>query len=562
MPPSPQPPLLTQDHDVLPDDARNHGEVFTRRWVVEFILDLVGYRNEADLASMVIVEPACGAGAFLIPIVERLLESCRLHGVDVMSFDGAVRAFDLLDSNVELARKAVAQVLVSHGHDIESSEQLARNWVRRGDFLLMEHEPRSADLVVGNPPYIRLEDVPKYLTDAYRRACPSMRGRSDVYIGFIEQGARLLKPGGALGFICADRWMHNEYGSALRDFITSNYAVDSIVTMHDVDAFEDEVSAYPAVVIIRNSPQGVVRVIDAKPGFDSDDARAVAGWTASSDPSFSTRNAEGISVNGWFMGSELWPSGNGARQQLVADLEKRFPALEESAAGTRVGIGVATGCDEVFITRNRDLVEADRMLPLVLARDTGSGTIHWSGTYLVNPWDEGGLVDLHHYPQLRAFLESHESRLRNRHVAKCRPKSWYRTIDRIDPALRVRPKLLLPDIKARSNPVFDPGRLYPHHNLYFIVSDEWDLEVLGGILLSDLANAVIGAYCVKMRGGTYRFQAQYLRRMRVPDPSTIPPSVQQRFVKAFRARDVDTATDLACSLYQVELPLVRSALES
>ena len=58
-----------------PDGA--HGEVFTRRWVVDLILDLVGYRTADDLGASVIVEPACGAGAFLVPIAERLAESCR-----------------------------------------------------------------------------------------------------------------------------------------------------------------------------------------------------------------------------------------------------------------------------------------------------------------------------------------------------------------------------------------------------------------------------------------------------------------------------------------------------
>ena len=106
-------------------------------------------------------------------------------------------------------------------------------------------------------------------------------------------------------------------------------------------------------------------------------------------------------------------------------------------------------------------------------------------------------------------------------MARKRPASWYRTIDRVDPALQARPKLLLPDLKAAAHPVLDTGGFYPHHNLYYVVSDKWDLEVLGGLLLSDIANLFVGAYCVKMRGGTYRFQAQYLRKIRVPTPDAI-----------------------------------------
>jgi hypothetical protein len=75
-------PLLEIDDPLA--DARagqsTHGEVSTRRWVVDFILDFVGYSPEEDLGSRTIVEPACGTGAFLIPIVDRLMASA-LQGV-------------------------------------------------------------------------------------------------------------------------------------------------------------------------------------------------------------------------------------------------------------------------------------------------------------------------------------------------------------------------------------------------------------------------------------------------------------------------------------------------
>ncbi|MDQ3574968.1 MAG: SAM-dependent methyltransferase, partial [Actinomycetota bacterium] len=148
--------------------------------------------------------------------------------------------------------------------------------------------------------------------------------------------------------------------------------------------------------------------------------------------------------------------------------------------------------------------------------------------------------------------------LRGRHVARRRPSMWYRTIDRIDPSLQHRPKLLLPDIKAAIHPVLDWGGLYPHHNLYFVVSTAWDPEVLGGILLSEVANLFVGSYCVKMRGGCYRFQAQYLRRIRLPERQGIQVADQRELASAFSARDREWATAVAMRLYGInELPRVR-----
>ena len=128
-----------------------------------------------------------------------------------------------------------------------------------------------------------------------------------------------------------------------------------------------------------------------------------------------------------------------------------------------------------------------------MARDTAGGEVRWSGVHLVNPWHEGALVSLDDFPQLRAYLVANGQVVRARHVARRNPHSWYRTIDRVEPGLLERPKLLLPDLKAAIHPVLDDGTYHPHHNLYFVTSDGWDLDVLGGLLLSEVANLFIAA---------------------------------------------------------------------
>lgn len=547
--------------EITPDPLVDYGEVFTRRWVVELILDLVGYTADRDLAAQVVVEPSCGTGAFLLPIVDRLIESSTLHGHELRSIGDAVRAFDLLDANAEIARKAVARRLHEAGLSGEEPEEVARSWVTTGDFLLNDHPPGSADYVVGNPPYIRLESVSRPVMEAYRRVCPTMRGRSDIYVGFIERGLDLLKPKGVLGYICSDRWMRNQYGADLRELISGAYAVDTIITMHDVDAFEDHVSAYPAVVVLKNDVQGSATVVEANGGFSKDDATEVAGWAGKRRGRALTAPTFGASrIDHWFGGRDLWPTGSPIQLALVADLETRFSPLEDRRTGTRVGIGVATGCDEVYITTNSDLVEDDRLLPLLQAGDTTTRSADWNGRYLVNPWNGNGLVNLEWHPRLKSYFEANAGRLRARHIAKQRPSQWFRTIDRVDPDLLARPKLVLPDIKAASHPVLDDGRYYPHHNLYFVVSDAWDLEVLGGILLSDVANLFVGAYCVKMRGGCYRFQAQYLRRIRVPDVAAIGSAAGKRLARAFGEGDRDAATAVAARLYGLDPVTVAKAV--
>ncbi|MEV4844302.1 Eco57I restriction-modification methylase domain-containing protein [Micromonospora matsumotoense] len=541
----------------IPAESVEHGEVFTRRWVVDLILDLAGYTPDRDLAALTAVEPACGGGAFLAAMAARVSDSCRKHDRPLRDATRAVHAFDLLTSNVTASRRLVREVLVDEGWPLPEAREVATAWVQQGDYLLDANVPEGVDLVVGNPPYVRLEDVPADRMLAYRAACPAMTGRSDLYVGFFERGLRSLASGGVLAFICADRWMRNQYGRQLRELIADGYSVDVTVNMHDVDAFERQVSAYPAVTVIRRAGQGEAVVVETRRGFGPQDAPGLA--ESMSAPELRPASAARVSsryevarLPHWFTGGESWPAGSPSRLALIEELNDRFPPLEEVTTGTRVGIGVATGADSVFITTEAD-VEPRQLLPLSMVRDTTSGRHSWSGHYLVNPWDAGGqLVDLAALPRLWAYYQRHSAALKRRHVAGRRPAQWYRTIDKVDHSLVERPKLLFPDMKTTIHPVLDEGGFYPHHNLYYIVSDSWDLRVLGGLLLSGVAQAFVEAYAVKMRGGTLRFQAQYLRRIRVPRPEAVSIADRAALASAFDRRDARAATKVALRVYGVE----------
>ena len=536
----------------LVDEAGEHGEVFTRPWVVDLILDLVGYTANRDLARVTIVEPACGSGAFLGPLVARLSASCRQRQRPLTDAAEALRAFDLLPANVEKARALVRHVLVEDGWPDDDAESLAKGWVKVADYLLRPADG-DVDLVVGNPPYVRLEDVPDARMRAYRSSCSTMTGRSDLYVGFFERALRSLRPGGQVGFICADRWMRNQYGKHLRAMVASRYSLDVTITMHDVDAFEDQVSAYPAITVISRHQQGVAVVADAKAAFGAHSASGLSAYIDSPvTETITTPSFQVSRLPHWFAGDDSWPTGSPARLAMIEHLNDHFPPLEGKATQTKVGIGVATGADSVFITTDPHVAEPGRLLRLTMVSDVASGRVAWSGHYLVNPWDDEGLVRLQDHPRLFGYFEAHAHALRKRHVAGRQPDRWYRTIDRVIPGLRESPKLLIPDMRMTMHPVLDEGQTYPHHNLYFVTSREWDLRVLGGLLLSRVATAFVEAYCVKMRGGTLRFQAQYLRRIRVPQISDVSGSDAAALADAFDRRDVDAATSVALPLYGLD----------
>jgi adenine-specific DNA-methyltransferase len=535
--------------------VQNFGEVFTRRWVADVLLDLTDYTPERDLGSLRLLEPSSGSGAFLGPAVGRLIASANARGRELGSLSDAIRAYDLQPEHVAASRALCRRLLAGAGLPDEIATNLAETWIQCADFLLpSEVEARAYDIAIGNPPYIRYDDLPSNLVAEYRSLWPTMRGRGDIYVGFIERSLAMLSPGGRAGFICADRWMRNQYGMELRALVSRQFAVEHVWTMHDVDAFENNVSAYPAITVLAKHPQGAAVVADMTAEFGPQQASALV--KAASDDAFQAFSDIGVKahrLSSWFEDGSFWPTGSPARLALIEHLNEKFGPLHDSRTGTKVSIGVATGADKIYVTKDPNVAERDRMLPISMRSDLVSGSFQWQGNYLVNPWREDGcLVDLSDYPRMSAYLQQHPG-LKERFVAKKSPKSWHRTIDKVNASVIHKPKLLLQDMKTRIHPVLETGGFYPHHNLYYIVSDTWDLEVLGGLLLSRIAQAFIEAYCVRMRGGTLRFQAQYLKQIRVPAPDVLPEALAAKLREAFHARDVVGATEAAATAYKIDL---------
>ena len=540
--------------------AESRGAVFTRPEVVEFILDLTGYTTDKPLHRLRLLEPSMGQGDFLIPVIDRLL-TAYMHatgglGDVVGDLAGCVRAVELNRASYETTRGAVCTTLETFGLTSKEAKRLCDHWLVLGDFLLTPLEGKFTH-VIGNPPYVRQEMIPDALMAEYRRRYATIYDRADIYVPFIERSLSLLAPKGVLGFICADRWMKNRYGGPLRRFVAENFHLRHFVDMVDTDAFLSDVIAYPAIIVIGREKPGITRVA-RKPVIEANQLQALAKTMTA------TKLTKGLGVSdlvGVADRAEPWMLDAPDQLTVVRRIEADYPTLEE--AGCKVGIGVATGADHAFIGPFDQLdVEPDRKLPLAMTKDIQTGSVAWRGLGVINPFGpDGKLVPLTAYPKMAAHFEKHGTAIKARHTAKKNPSGWYRTIDRIYPELVSVPKLLIPDIKGEAHIVYEPGNLYPHHNLYFVTADTWDLRALQAVMMSDVTLNFIGLYSTKMRGGYLRFQAQYLRRLRVPHWRDVPSSLRVELVRAAMARDFAACNEAVAKLYDLT-PLERQALVS
>ena len=529
--------------------AEARGAVFTRREVVEFILDLVGYTPDQPLHELTLLEPSFGNGDFLLVVVERLLAAWRKHPGQTTEIDLApcIRAIELHESSFKTIRDKLITLLCDAGFSLDNATDLVSAWLTHNDFLLTDL-PLSFDFVVGNPPYIRQELIPDALLTEYRARYTTIFDRADIYIPFIERSLRQLSNGGKLGFICADRWMKNRYGGPLRKLVSEHFHLHMYVDMVDTPAFHSDVTAYPAITVIGRQKPAATRIAH-RPQISELTLKDLASQLTASDILQPTELVQEIASV--VSGAQPWILESSDQLTLVRRLERDFPTIEE--AGCKVGIGVATGADKAFIGPYDKLdVEDNRKLPIAMTRDILTGKVHWQGLGVVNPFaDEGGLVDLEQYPRLKRYLETRKEQIAGRHIARKAPANWYRTIDRIYPSLAWKPKLLIPDIKGEAHIVYEDGNLYPHHNLYFITSDNWDLHALQAVLLSGVARLFVSTYSTRMRGGYLRFQAQYLRRIRLPHSSTVSTSVMNTLIAAAKSSDIDACDQAAVQLYNL-----------
>lgn len=489
-----------------------HGDVFTSPVVVRFMLDKVGYTAERDLRNVSILEPSCGEGEFLVEIAKRLLLSATRFHFDAQSaFLRNVHAYDVDANKITSCCEQLKQL----GFDAVGNIHIA-------DFLKADME--KVDIVVGNPPYVRYENIPDEMLEYVKKTFSTFHYRADLYIPFFEKSLSLLREGGVHCFICSNRWLKNEYGKKLRQLISHTYQLQLLIDMERADAFQEEVLAYPAITkIVASMPK----------------------------PTFEYAECEEISQLAHLPVSYRKMPVDADWTKTFVDISANSRLFSIEQLGFKIGIGVATGADSVFVSdRLLEEVEEELLLPAIKARDLRGNKLQWQGAYLLNPYaSDGKLINLDAYPKAKKYLEIHRPYLVKRHIVSRNPAYWYRTIDRITPSLLLQPKVLLPDISGNTYIFVDGGHFFPLHNIYYVVGHSvTELQLLAALLMSDFVREQLSSVSNKMNGGFVRWQSQHLRKLYVPDIFSISTDNVQSLLDGYARRDVYAINTLVAKI--------------
>ena len=221
---------------------------------------------QGELATVKLLDPACGSGAFLIEAFEQLYNAYQQSNDRLEELRGTRTLFDLdrhilqhnlygVDLNeeaIEIARLSLwiktaqrGKALTSLDHSIRVGNSIiadpavhprAFDWQTAFPEVF---EQGGFDVVVGNPPYVRQEWISPY-KPYLQQAFKTFHGTADLYVYFYELGMRVLKPGGRLSFVVTNKWLKAAYGEPLRRFFAQDAWVESVVDFgHAKQIFED-----------------------------------------------------------------------------------------------------------------------------------------------------------------------------------------------------------------------------------------------------------------------------------------------------------------------------------
>ena len=113
-------------------------------------------------------------------------------------------------------------------------------------------------LVLGNPPYAHLNQLPKETAERVRQIISTLEG--DVYYAFIIQSIKLLKEGGELIYIVPYHFFYNTYAKVVREHILKNGKIEIIVDLDEVRLFN---KANPETIIFKFR-KGTFNLVDEK----------------------------------------------------------------------------------------------------------------------------------------------------------------------------------------------------------------------------------------------------------------------------------------------------------
>ena len=406
-------------------------------------------------------------------------------------------------------------------------------------FVFAAHFPDAAraggfDIVVGNPPWIRVHHIPATKRETLRRefrvyreaawqsgaraarAGSGFGSQVDAASLFLERSHQLLREDGVLALLVPSKLWRSLAGGGVRRLIAERSTLAVLEDWSEAPAMFDA-ATYPSLVVASKTPPTApaesIRLAVHR-------GRVQVAWAAArvALPLDDTAGAP------WLM---LPPEARSAFDRLT----RHGTPLSESGLGVAT-LGVKCGCNEAFLVRaarhlggvevtdgtRTELVDRQFVRPLLRGDAVRAWRADRCDECIVFPYTGDGRILDRLTPSLRTWLLPWRSRLEARADARGN-RAWW-SLFRLEGSRSDWPRVVWADLgKSLQAMVLDAGdRTVPLNTCYVLPTrDPVDAFALSALLNSPLADAWIGAIAEPARGGYRRHFAWTMARLPVPD---------------------------------------------
>ncbi len=480
------------------------------KWSIEsYRLAVSSYRNarnreeKRDMARLIQAIKT----DFRSEITENDPKAKRLYKLrgELVNLTTQPELFDLNKKELERWNKQVEdlssdiQKLEDEIEEIKSNKIYENAFEWRFEFpevLNDEGEFVGFDVVIGNPPYIRQEEI-KEFKPFFKSHYKLYTGTSDIYIFFIEKGFEILKHQGLFTYIMPNKFMQTGYGKPARKYLLEQN-LKEIIDFGDFQVFE-EATTYPLILMAeKNSPESDFKTVKINsPDFSID------------FPLYVEENSNIIEHKS--LNDETWIISNAAEQSILNKIAFKSEKLEDYIHNI-AKYGIKTGLTEAFVI---DSVHAEEILathnnyenhlyPFLLGREAKPYVVEEPSKYLIK-FEKGFTNSVFSGNPENWFMSEFEEiykhliQFKDRAIKRTDKGDYYwelRACDYYD--LFDKPKIMYQRFQVKPCFIFDESGLYCNDSMWIIPSDDM---VLLGILNSKMGWWLISKYCTAIQNG-------------------------------------------------------------
>ena len=519
---------------------KSSGSTYTPMDFAAFVADQIVQAADLPKSGKIrVLDPACGDGALLNALIERLQPSARKR-VEVVGYDTNSEA-------IRIATQRLRQDFPDLDIHLEQKDFLDHvlNLQGGGDLFSACTVQEAFHLVIANPPYVRTQIMGAQQAQQLAQRF-GLTGRVDLYYPFLLGISQVLAKNGVTGVITSNRFMTTKSGQAVRRAMLTRFQILHVWDLGDTKLFDAAV--LPSLLLARgtsNLQHPHTDGIKYSSIYESEDAaiaevtNALSALTADNDTVIAIQDGRRFRVRHGMLNNGgdpegIWRVATKATDQWLATVEAHTWDIFRRIGKIRVG--VKSTADKVFVRNDWDELPEGRpelLRPLITRKCARrfkavvpAKAEHIKEILYPHEVTKNGraAVDLRLYPKAASYLEKHREVLEARTYLIEAGRKWYELWVPQDPAAWSSPKLVFPDITDKPIFCIDMDGGIVNGECYWLQCENKGEQDLLWLALAVANSTFIEAFYDhrfnnKLYAGRRRFITQYVELFPLPNPA-------------------------------------------